>query len=148
MEELAQVRSALNLDRLHLFGSSWGGMLAMQYVLDRQRDQPDLESLILCGSPASMIRWVSDCTELLAEETEQTRRVIREHEAAGFTGCRLPEIGVRTLLVGGRYDECTPGHLEEMHRRIAGLQLMIIENASHLCFAEQPEEFNGSSTHL
>jgi pimeloyl-ACP methyl ester carboxylesterase len=67
--ELAQVRSALNLDRLHLFGSSWGGMLAMQYVLDGQRDQPALESLILCGSPASMIRWVSDCDELLAEET-------------------------------------------------------------------------------
>jgi proline iminopeptidase len=82
--ELAQVRSALNLDRLHLFGSSWGGMLAMQYVLDRR---PELESLILCGSPASMIRWVSDCTELLAEETEETRRVIREHEEAGFTGC-------------------------------------------------------------
>ena len=55
---------------------------------------------------------------------------------------RLPEIGVRTLLVGGRYDECTPGHLEEMHRRIAGSQLVIIEDASHLCFAEQPEEFN------
>jgi len=70
--ELAQVRSALNLDRLHLFGSSWGGMLAMQYVLDRQKDRPGLESLILCGSPASMIRWVSDCTELLAEETEET----------------------------------------------------------------------------
>ena len=33
--ELAQVREALDLDRLHLFGSSWGGMLAMQYVLDR-----------------------------------------------------------------------------------------------------------------
>ena len=84
VEELAQVRSALKLDRLHLFGSSWGGMLAMQYALDRR---PDLESLILCGSPASMIRWVSDCEALLAEETEQTRRVIREHEAAGFTGC-------------------------------------------------------------
>ena len=55
---------------------------------------------------------------------------------------RLPEIGVRTLLVGGRYDECTPSHLEEMHRRIAGSQLVIIEDASHLCFAEQPEEFN------
>ena len=198
VEELAQVRSALKLDRLHLFGSSWGGMLAMQYVLDRR---PDLERLILCGSPASMIRWVSDCAALLAEETEETRRVIREHEAAGFTGCpeyqaailgfyrrhvcrldpwpaglersfaeagydvyntmngpseftvtgtlktwdimdRLPEIGVRTLLVGGRYDECTPGHLEEMHRRIAGSRLAIIEDASHLCFAEQPEAFN------
>ena len=55
---------------------------------------------------------------------------------------RLPEITVRTLLVGGRYDECTPGHLEEMHRRIAGSRLVIIEDASHLCFAEQPAEFN------
>ena len=38
VEELVQVRAALGLDRLHLFGSSWGGMLAMQYVLDRQPD--------------------------------------------------------------------------------------------------------------
>ena len=55
---------------------------------------------------------------------------------------RLSEISVPTLLVGGRYDECTPGHLEEMHSRIAGSQLAIIEDASHLCFAEQPAQFN------
>ena len=36
VEELATVRAALELDLLHLFGSSWGGMLAMQYVLDHQ----------------------------------------------------------------------------------------------------------------
>jgi proline iminopeptidase len=48
---------------------------------------------------------------------------------------------VPTLLVGGRYDECRPAHLEEMHRRIPGSQLEIIEDASHLCFAEQPDEF-------
>ena len=29
-----------------------------------------------------------------------------------------------------------------LNRRIAGSQLVIIEDASHLCFAEQPEEFN------
>jgi pimeloyl-ACP methyl ester carboxylesterase len=29
-----------------------------------------------------------------------------------------------------------------MHRRIAGSRLEIVEDASHLCFAEQPEEFN------
>jgi proline-specific peptidase len=199
VEELAQVRAALGLSRLHLFGSSWGGMLALQYTLDRR---PELESLILCGSPASMIRWVKDCDELLAAQPDDVRRVIREHEEAGFTACpeyqsailgfyrehvcrmnpwpaglersfaeagyqvyttmngpseftvtgtlktwdimdRLPEIQVPTLLVGGRYDECRPGHLEEMHRRIAGSRLVIIENASHLCFAEQPEEFTG-----
>jgi proline iminopeptidase len=197
VEEVAQVRAALGLERLHLFGSSWGGMLAMQYVLDRQ---PELESLTLCGSPASMIRWVSDCEELLAEQSAETRRVIREHEAAGFTACpeyqaailgfyrthvcrldpwpagfersfaeagyqvyntmngpseftvtgtlktwdimdRLGEIRVPALLVGGRYDECTPGHLADMHQRIPGSRLRIIEDASHLCFAEQPAEF-------
>lgn len=55
---------------------------------------------------------------------------------------RLPDIAVPTLLVGGRYDECTPGHLAEIHARIGGSQLEIIEDASHLCFAEKPTEFN------
>ncbi|MGB8099127.1 MAG: alpha/beta fold hydrolase [Terracidiphilus sp.] len=54
---------------------------------------------------------------------------------------RLGEIRVPTLVVGGRYDECTPGHLEEIHRRIASSQLEVIEHASHLCFAEQPARF-------
>jgi proline-specific peptidase len=197
VEELAQVRAALGLREMHLFGSSWGGMLAMQYVLDRS---PELRSLILCGSPASMIRWVADCAELLAAQPADVRQVIREHEDAGFTACpeyqsailgfyrqhvcrltpwpaglersfaeagyqvyntmngpseftvtgtlktwdimdRLGEIRVPTLLVGGRYDECRPAHLEEMHKRIAGSQLAIIEDASHLCFAEQPQAF-------
>ena len=197
VEELAQVRAALGLDRLHLFGSSWGGMLAMQYVLDRR---PPLQSMVLCGSPASMPRWVRDCEELLAAQPEQVRRTIRQHEQAGFTACpeyqgailgfyrehvcrldpwpaglersfaeagyqvyntmngpseftvtgslrswdvmdRLGEIGVPALLIGGRYDECRPSHLEEIHRRIAGSQLAIIEGASHLCFAEKPQEF-------
>jgi proline-specific peptidase len=198
VEELAQVRSALGLHELHLFGSSWGGMLAMQYVLDRH---PDLVSLILCGSPASMIRWVRDCDELLAEQPAKVRQVIREHEADGFTACpeyqaailgfyrehvcrlspwppglersfaeagyqvyntmngpseftvsgtlktwdimdRLGEIRVPTLLIGGRHDECRPAHMAEMHNRIAGSQLETIEDASHLCFAEQPGVFN------
>ena len=84
VDELAAVRAALDLTDLHLFGSSWGGMLAMQYVVDRQ---PDLRSLVLCGSPASMTRWVTDCEELLAEEPGEVRKTIREHEASGFTGC-------------------------------------------------------------
>jgi|HubBroStandDraft_1064217.scaffolds.fasta_scaffold04657_4 proline-specific peptidase len=197
VEELAQVRMALRLDRLHLFGSSWGGMLAMQYVLDRK---PRLQGLILCGSPASMPRWIADCEELLAQQPAEVSKAIRDHEANGFTACpeyqaallsvyrehfcrlnpwpaglersfaetgrlvyytmngpsefsvtgtlkdwdvmdRLGEITVPTLLVGGRYDECRPSHLEEMHRRIPSSELAIIEDASHLCFAEQPAEF-------
>ena len=51
------------------------------------------------------------------------------------------EITAPALLVGGRYDECTPGHLTEMATRISGSQLEILEDASHLFFAEQPEVF-------
>jgi len=36
----------------------------------------------------------------------------------------------------------SPGHLAEMHGRIAGSRLVIVEDASHLCFAERPAEFN------
>jgi proline-specific peptidase len=197
VEELVTVRATLGLDRLHLFGSSWGGMLAEQYVLDRR---PDLVSLTLCGSPASMRRWVQECDELLAEEPEEVRSAIRSHEERGFTDCpeyqaailgfyrrhvcrldpwpeglersfaeaglqvyhhmngpseftvtgtlrdwdvteRLSEIDLPTLLIGGEYDECRPAHMADMARRITGSQHVVIEDASHLCFAEQPEQF-------
>lgn len=197
VEELAVVRETLRLDELHLFGSSWGGMLAMQYVLDLR---PPLRSLVLCGSPASIPRWIRECGELLARQPAAVQETIRSHEERGYTGCpeyqsailgfyrehvcrldpwpeglersfaeagyavynhmngpseftvvgtirdwdvteRLEEISVPTLLVGGRHDECRPAHLEDMHGRIRGSQLAIIEDASHLCFAEQPEAF-------
>ncbi len=84
VEELAVVREALGLERLHLFGSSWGGMLALQYVLDRR---PRLESLVLASSPASSRRWTADCTRLLEAFPATMRETIRRHEAHGFTGC-------------------------------------------------------------
>jgi proline iminopeptidase len=84
VEELAVVRHSLGLDDLHLFGSSWGGMLAMQYVLDLT---PPLRSLILCGSPASIPRWIRECAALLEAEPEAVRATIRDHEARGFTAC-------------------------------------------------------------
>jgi hypothetical protein len=34
------------------------------------------------------------------------------------------------------------GHLEGNYKRITGSQLAINEDASHLCFAEQPAEFS------
>jgi proline iminopeptidase len=197
IEELARVRAALGLGRVHVFGNSWGGVLAMQYVLDRR---PDLASLILCGSPASMVRWASDCAELLARLPSEVTGVIRSHEESGFTSCpeyqaailsfyhehlcrmdpwpdslersfaefgydvyhtmngpseftitgtmrtwdvmdRLGEIAIPALVMGGRHDECRPSQLEEMHRRMPGSELAIIEDASHLCFAEQPARF-------
>ncbi len=56
---------------------------------------------------------------------------------------RLHTISVPALVTGGRHDECTPAHLEEIHRRIDGSELVIIEDASHLCFTERRDQYMG-----
>jgi len=63
VEELVQIRAAIELDRLHLFGSSRKGLLAMQYVLDRRAE---LQSLILCGSPRQAAGFTTTCPEYMA----------------------------------------------------------------------------------
>lgn len=197
VRELVMVREALGLDRLHLFGSSWGGMLAMQYVLDHQ---PLLDSLILCGTPASMPRWVEGCNDLRSQLPPEEQEILDRHEESGFTACpeyqgalvtfyrrhvcrmdpwpeglersfaeagydvyytmngpseftvtgnlrdwdimgHLGEIRVPTLIVAGEHDEARPSHMEEIHERIPGSELRIIEDASHLCFYERRGEF-------
>lgn len=82
--ELAAVRQALGLSRLHLFGNSWGGWLAMQYALDRK---PELESLTLSSSPPSVPRWIADCAKLRAELEPAVRDVLDRHEASGYFSC-------------------------------------------------------------
>ena len=84
VEELAVVRAALGLERPHLFGSSWGGWLALQYILDRL---PQLASLILASSPPSVPRWIADCAELRAGLDEPVRAVLDSHEADGYFSC-------------------------------------------------------------
>src|SRR5580658_1248116 len=84
VEELAAVREALGLDRMHLFGNSWGGWLALQYVLDRR---PSLNSLILSSSPPSVRRWISDCAGLRAALDPAVQDVLDRHEASGYFSC-------------------------------------------------------------
>jgi proline iminopeptidase len=55
---------------------------------------------------------------------------------------RLKEIKTPALFICGRYDEATPAATEFYHRNMPGSQLAVIEDASHLCWAEQPAAFN------
>ena len=80
VEELGVVREALGLDRTHLFGSSWGGMLAMEYALTRP---PGLASLTLSSSPASIPIWAEETMRLRRDLPEDVQRTLDEHEAAG-----------------------------------------------------------------
>ncbi|HTG95506.1 MAG TPA: alpha/beta fold hydrolase [Pyrinomonadaceae bacterium] len=56
---------------------------------------------------------------------------------------RLSQINVPALIVVGKEDPITPvADSQKMHERIAGSQLVVIENASHVSNIEQSEQFN------
>ena len=74
------MRKALGLDRIHLFGSSWGGMLAMEYALTQPAG---LASLVLSSSPASIPVWAEETSRLRRKLPVEVRRVLDEEEAAG-----------------------------------------------------------------
>lgn len=82
--ELAAVREVLDLDLVHLFGNSYGGWLAMQYVLDRR---PALASLIISSSPPSVPRVVREMNELRRRLPPEVQRVIDDHEARAVFDC-------------------------------------------------------------
>lgn len=55
----------------------------------------------------------------------------------------LPTITVPTLIISGREDRVIPPkHAEDLHRRIPGSQLALIDGAGHVCNLERAEEFN------
>jgi L-proline amide hydrolase len=64
LEELDAVRVAAGLERFHVLGHGWGGMLALEYTL---RAPPGLESLVLSSAIASVPQWRAETTRLVAE---------------------------------------------------------------------------------
>jgi L-proline amide hydrolase len=82
LDELDSVRSALGLERIHLFGLSWGGMLAMEYAL---RHPAGLLSLILASAPSSMSRWTSEANRLRQMLPSSVQETLVLHEREGST---------------------------------------------------------------
>lgn len=82
VEEIEAVRQTLGLERVHILGQSWGGMLAMEYALTQPSD---LASLILADTTASMPQWESETSRLVAELPPNVQKTLREHEEANTT---------------------------------------------------------------
>ena len=80
VEEVDAVRQALGLERVHVFGHSWGGMLGMQYAAGRPEG---LVSLIVESSPASVPAWMPEVQRLRSELPPEVEATLREHEEAG-----------------------------------------------------------------
>jgi proline-specific peptidase len=80
VEEVAAVRDAIGLERVHLLGHSWGGWLALEYALRRP---PGLASLILASTCASLPAFAAATKRLKESLPAAVQEMIDRHEAAG-----------------------------------------------------------------
>ena len=80
LDELAALREQLGLDRVHLLGTSWGGMLALEHALS---SSGGLSSLVLSSTLASAAEWEAEAIRLRDELPADVLAVLEEHERAG-----------------------------------------------------------------
>ena len=77
LEELATVRRELGLDNVHLLGWSWGGMLALEYLLTRPEG---IASVVLTSTPPSIPLYVEEARRLRDGLPEHVKRTMQRFE--------------------------------------------------------------------
>ena len=78
--EVEQVRSALGLERMVLYGQSWGGMLAIEYALAYPQH---VERLVVSDMTASIPSYVAYITSLRDALPADTRAALLRYESQG-----------------------------------------------------------------
>jgi len=79
-DEVAGLREQLGLERIHLLGTSWGGMLAQEHVLS---GATGIVSLVLSSTLANLALWNDEQLKLKAELPPEVIEILDRHEAAG-----------------------------------------------------------------
>ncbi len=83
VDEIRRIRKHLHLDRIHLFGHSWGTMLATAYMATNPEG---VRSLNLAGPCISVPRYLQDVDRLRRELPQEIQDVLARNEAAGTEG--------------------------------------------------------------
>ena len=93
VEEVEQVRQALgmNKDNFYVLGSSWGGILAMEYAL---KYQDNMKALLISNMMSSCPDYGRYANEVLAKQMKpEVLKEVKEIEARGdFTNPRYMEL--------------------------------------------------------
>jgi proline-specific peptidase len=84
LDEVQTVRETLGLDRIHLLGTSWGSILALEYVLGKPLG---LVSLTLNAPPTAAHTWAAEAGRLRAPLAED--EAVAAEQFARLHTCRL-----------------------------------------------------------
>lgn len=91
VQELQTLRDSLGLKEIHLYGHSWGGMLAEAYM---GTNPSGVRSLILSSPLVTTKQWEQDADSLLKALPDSIEAVIAKHEADHTTAA--PEYAAAT----------------------------------------------------
>ena len=80
IDELAEVRRVLGLKEVHLYGHSWGTILAAEYMFTHPAG---VRSVILAGPVLNLPRERHEEDSLKATLPDSIRRILTRHERAG-----------------------------------------------------------------
>jgi len=78
VEEVAAVRRALDLNHVHLLGHSWGGWLAIEYMMG---NPSGIDSLILASTSASLRQFAEETARLKATLPQEVLDTLNRYEA-------------------------------------------------------------------
>lgn len=78
VDELSRLREALDLDEVHILGNSWGGSVAVEYMLTKA--PRGVRSLVLAGPLISTERWIEDAHALRARLPEAIQAALAAGE--------------------------------------------------------------------
>jgi len=79
-DEVSQVRDALGLRRCHILGQSWGGWLAIEYMLRRPAG---VASVVLASTSCSIPEFTAECERLIALLPPEHTDALNTHGARG-----------------------------------------------------------------
>ena len=79
LNELCALIDYLHIDHFHLLGQSWGGMLAIIYLIEKQAK--GVKSAILSSTLSSSKLWASEQHRMIKFMSEEDQRAIAEAEA-------------------------------------------------------------------
>jgi pimeloyl-ACP methyl ester carboxylesterase len=168
VDDTAALLDALGIDRAHVYGQSFGGMVAQEMALTRRdrvrtvvlgcthtgpasavpstgakvpKGEP-WRSLYAPGFPEAHPEHVAEDLRIGAAQPKHPEGGRRQWEAMqGFDSAeRLTSLRVPTLVLQGTEDlVVAPRNAEILAERIPGAELVWLEGAGHLYHSEQPE---------
>jgi proline iminopeptidase len=95
VRELAAIRSALGLHKVHLMGHSWGGSVVADYIITMRPG--GVESVVLAGPLLSTKLWIDDANLLRAQLPADVQEVLRRNEEAGTVHAQEYEVATKAF---------------------------------------------------